>query len=404
LPLPTRRAADGLRGALRLATDATVALADVVEAMHAQISPLPGGPVLQRTAGLTGQVYRAVRGVTRGVGGTAQALLGALSPWLDEPPDATGRAPRAEAMRAALNGVLGDRLAAQGNPLALPMVLRRDDRARPAGDAAGPDVLLLIHGLCMNDLAWQRDGASPARALGRELGFDVLALHYNTGRPVADNGADLAAALQALRTADGAPPRLVLLGHSLGGLVARSALAQGRAAGHDWPAAVTDLLCLGTPHQGAPLERAGHGVDRLLAASPWTAPLARLGGVRSAGITDLRHGRVLADAPGSRARRPATVPLPDGVRCHAFAGVLHEAAVGPVAGALRAGVRERWLGDGLVPLDSALGRHREAARRLSFNGRTWVGEGLGHLALLHDPAVWAAVRPVLEAALSPRRR
>ena len=179
--------------------------------------------------------------------------------------------------------------------------------------------------------------------------------------------------------------RLVLLGHSMGGLLARSAIEQGRQAGQAWAGRVDDLVCLGSPHHGAPLERAGHWVDLLLGAAPYAAPFARLGKLRSAGITDLRHGNLQDEdwlgrdrfARGPDRRLP--LPLPDGVRCYAAAGVLGEAH-GDVSG--------RLLGDGLVPLDSALGRHADPARSLGFPAdRQWVGQGVGHLSLLSSPAV-----------------
>jgi hypothetical protein len=131
---------------------------------------------------------------------------------------------------------------------------------------------------------------------------------------------------------------------------------------------------VGTPHQGAPLEQLGHAVTAVLGATPYAKPFARLARLRSAGITDLRHGRLLDD-------RAALAPLPTGVRCLALAGTLGEAD-----GAMR----HRVLGDGLVPLPSALGQHADPARALHFEpGHTWVGAGIGHLALITHPAVHA---------------
>jgi hypothetical protein len=51
---------------------------------------------------------------------------------------------------------------------------------------------------------------------------------------------------------------------------------------------------------------------------------------------------------------------------------------------------ERLVGDGLVPLDSALGRHSDSARTLALSKeRQWVGYGMGHLELLSRPEVYA---------------
>ncbi len=382
-----------LRGAARLATDATAGLVGLVEAMHARIASVPGLPVRsERTSGITGLVYRSIHGVTRLVGGSVDALLALIEPELQAEPPSAERA----ALLAALNGVLGDHLEATHNPLATPMALRRGGHPLPLGDA-GPKLLLLIHGLCMNDLQWQRQGHDHGTALARDLGFTPVYLHYNSGRHVSENGRDLALLLEDLLARWPVPlQRFAIVGHSMGGLLARSAFHQGTLLGQRWPAQLQDLVFLGTPHHGAPLERAGHGIDVLLDATPYAAPFARLGKLRSAGITDLRHGCLLeADWAGrDRFARggplPKALPLPTGVRCFAAAGHL-----GEDAGALKS----RALGDGLVPLDSALGQHCTAARRLVFaEGRTWVGSGLGHLDLLSRADVYTQLHAWLAAA------
>ena len=146
----------------------------------------------------------------------------------------------------------------------------------------------------MNDLQWSRGGHDHGAALARDCGFTPVYLRYNSGQHVSINGHALAQQLQGLVDAWPVPlERCVLLGHSMGGLLARSALHYGTQAGLGWRSRVTDLVCLGTPHHGAPLERAGNWIDMLLGATPYAAPFARLGKLRSAGITDLRHGNLV---------------------------------------------------------------------------------------------------------------
>ncbi len=380
-----------LRGAARLATDAVSGLTDLVEAMHERIARVPGleGVFDGRTTGITGLVYRSVRGVTRLVGGSVDGLLSLLAPAVAAEP----ASPERDALLAALNGVLGDHLAATHNPLATAMRVRRGGRALALTrealarelPEAGHTLVLALHGLCMNDRQWLRDGHDQAAALALALGGGALYLHYNSGLPVAENGRALAALMPALLAAWPQPlKRVVLLTHSMGGLVARSALHQAAAAGADWPRRIDDLVFLGTPHLGAPLERAGHGIDLLLGATPglsrYAAPLARLARVRSAGITDLRHGHCGAgDEP---------VPLPAGVRCWA------------VAATLDAELKGRLFGDGLVPVASALGRHRAAGRRLAFDpARQCVLTGHNHMQLLGSAAVAAQLQAWLVGAV-----
>lgn len=398
------RAAD-LRGATRLATEATAGLTDLVEALHARIGQWPGQAASPtgRTGGITGLVYASIRGVTRVVGGSLDALLGALTPLL-APADAGAAAapglPAADpaeraALLAALNGVLGDYLVATGNPLALQMQLKHQGQALSLAAQAGPPtwpqpagrLLVQVHGLCMHDGQWLRDGHEHGAALACSAGYTPLQVHYNTGLHISLNGRELSRQLQALmaRWPAASAPRLSLLGHSMGGLVARSAIHQAQLAGLTWVAQLDSLVTLGTPHLGAPLERAGHGVDLLLGASPYTAPLARLGRLRSAGITDLRHGHLLDEDWAGRdrfARRTQArpwLPLPEGVRCFALATCLGDDVQD---------LKSRLMGDGLVPVDSALGRQAAPAPSLAFPPDAQaVLPGVSHLGMLGNPAV-----------------
>jgi pimeloyl-ACP methyl ester carboxylesterase len=393
---PLLQAAD-LRGAAQLTTDAVDGLTSLVEAMHARIASLPGVPVAadERTRGITGLVYKSVRGVTRIVGGSVDALLGWLGPTLSAA--GVGSLPQTEreAVVAALNGVIGDHLAATDNPLAITMAFRHQGKPlvldrfamRMRLRDAGPRPLVLLHGLCMSDLQWQRNDDDHGAALARECGYTPVYLHYNSGLSVSTNGRILAQQMERLLDAWPVPiERMAMIGHSMGGLVARSALHHAvliQRGGLRWTARVDDLVCLGTPHQGAPLESAGHGVDVLLGAAPYAAPLARLGKMRSAGINDLRHGNIV-NGSGDGSPRPDTVPLPTTARCYAVA-----ASLGAEGGSLK----EQLLGDGLVPVASALGQHREPARRLAFEReRQVVVHDTGHLDLLGSAEVRDALR------------
>lgn len=386
-----------LRGIHGLATAATVGITDLVEAMHHTIIRLPGvvgKPPDGTTRGITGLVYRSVRGVTRLVGGSVDALLERLGTLIDEKPSS----PEREAVLAALNGVIGDYLAASANPLATPMCLRaagtplpmsKDALAaafpRPAGH-----LLVLVHGLCMNDLQWTRNGHDHGAALARDLGCSPVYLHYNTGRHISANGRDFADLMEALGREWPHPIRqLTIVGHSMGGLVARSACHYASLASHAWVERLDNLVFLGTPHFGAPLERAGALADFMIGISPYSAPFARLSKIRSAGIQDLGHACLRDEdwqsgaAAGRRARR-TFLPLPPGVRCHAMAASRQQR---PSA----AGGRTR--GDGWVPIDSALGRSADAARDLGLpERRRWIGYAMGHFDLLDNAKAYARIR------------
>ena len=386
------------RGGVRLALDATRHITGLVEALHGQIQrvapPLRRRPAaeqalagdadgLPRTRGLTGLVYRSIQGTTRLVG---DGLDGLLAPW-DAALAGAGSSPRRDAVVAALNGVLGDHLLRSGNPLAIPMQLRQQGQplvlAR-LGATAPRRVLLLVHGLCMSDLGWCRKGHDHGQLLAAALGAEPVYAWYNSGRHISDNGADLANTLEQLVQHWPHPlDELIIIGHSMGGLVARSAIEQARQCGQAWPQHLQKLVFLGTPQHGAPLERAGNWLHRVMDLSPYAAPFTRLSRIRSEGITDLRHGNLLArDWQGASRfdhrdlRQP--LPLPAGVACYAIAST----AGGP-------GGAGSMLGDGLVLVDSALGRHKRQAMDLGLDrARTWVGHDIHHLDLLNDPAVY----------------
>ncbi|HEX6898218.1 MAG TPA: alpha/beta hydrolase [Thermoanaerobaculia bacterium] len=360
-----------------------MSVTDLVEAMHLNIAKTvkTAPPAQQVTRGITGLVYRSIRGVARLVGAGLDAVLAPAVARLGEGSSPPGR----EALLAALNGVVGDHLAASANPLAIPMRLRRDGQPLEPGPllaAAIPRpsgrLVVLAHGLCMNDLQWNRKGHDHGAALARDLGYTPLYLHYNSGLHVSTNGRELAGLLESLVRHWPVPvEELAILGHSMGGLVARSACHYGGVEGHDWPRVLKRLVFLGTPHHGSPLERGGNWVDVVLGTTPYTAPLARLGKIRSAGITDLRHGNLLDEDWAGRdrfersadPRRP--VPLPEGVACYAMAAKAKKGLGGP------------WPGDGFVPPDSALGHHEEPGLSLSFpESRRWVLHGTHHFDLL----------------------
>jgi len=386
-----------LQAAVRLATQATTGVIGIAEGVHQSVRRKMGmsaGAEHDRTGGLTGQIYRGIRGVTAMVGHGLDGALSTLLPLLDDPSTHPEPSPGREAVLAALNGVMGDRLLAQNNPLAQRMELRLAGQALPMDRpthlrerlaGASPHLLLLAHGLCMNDTQWLRAGHDHGAFLAQALGCTPVHARYNSGLHTSINGRELAGQLELLTAQWPALETITLLGHSMGGLLARAAVFYGRQMGHRWPAQLKHLVFLGTPHHGAPLERAGHGVDVLLAASPFTLPFTQLGMLRSAGITDLRHGHVLDDDWQGRGRfdsphdHRVPLALPEGVACFTVAATL-----APQRGLLA----ERLTGDGLVPLRSALGQHDEAARRLVFatdSQRTVYRTG--HLELLSSPVV-----------------
>ncbi len=311
----------------------------VVRGMHGTISraPLPLAQVPEgQPRGITRLVYDCIETGFTGTETALATLANAL-------PAAELNSAGWIQTQAAINGVLGDRLYATGNRLAIPM-----QRTRAQGE--GRRLVLFIHGLCMSELGW---AGQAHLALVDDLlstGHRVEYLRYNTGRHISDNGADLAALL-AHAIDSGEFEQISLIGHSMGGLVMRSALAQADHAA-PWVQAIKHCVYLGTPHHGAPLERLGNHANRLLKVSPYTAPFMRLGNIRSMGIQDLRHGCITESDWAARESH-------DDINDYRDLPPLPEHITHTLVAATRSTVMpenpNEALDDYLVPVESALG-------------------------------------------------
>ncbi len=375
----TRR--DELRDAGRAAGAFAGTITTQVHAMHGAVADriwkVPGtGKAVHD--GISGLVYGSVRAGLSLAGTVGGAVVSQSSP-AGAPPLSAG--PRSGPVLGAIAGAWGDHLEASGSTLASPMAVRVDgaevelvaDEVAAAFPAASPRIVVLLHGLGETERAFVRDGRTYADDLD---GWTGVGVRYVTGARIHASGARLAALLEELVAAWPVEVREVaLVGHSMGGLVARSACHQGVEAGHAWPGLVRDVLTLGTPHLGAPLEQGAAKATSFLSRFPETRPLAELLiGSRSAGIKDLARGDVLEDVP------EGGVPLLPHARHHLVAATLTQDPDHPVG---------RMLGDGLVLLTSAHGV--EAAP-----GDLHLVGGAHHIALLHHPRVARLLKDVLE--------
>jgi hypothetical protein len=347
-------------------------------------------------------------GVRAGGGMLGRAATEALSARRERDRPALSRHAAGAAGLAVLAGLVGDSLHTDGSPLAPPMSLRVDGEAVPplpealaaTFTAATARVCVFLHGLMESEFVWGVDGdgrETYGSALDRELGFTPLYVRYNTGRHISENGRELSALLQAIVAGWPVPMiDLVLIGHSMGGLVARSACHQGERQGAGWVSLVRHTVSLGTPHHGAPLPRAVHVADAALHAVPETRALGGLLRRRSAGIRDLRHGSLVdedwrgRDPHALRSAAVAEVPLLAGATHCFVSAVVTRSASHPLG---------RLLGDMLVLPASAEGRERSS--RLGFSDAHGLRlAATHHLALLRHPRVRAQLGTWLGAGVA----
>ncbi|MFF0544028.1 esterase/lipase family protein [Nocardia thailandica] len=339
-------------------------------------------------------------GVYAAVGGTGFAV-GEIAAAVPVPGRAVpSRTVWGAGVLAAVQGLIGDTLRDERPILASPMTVRVAGEPVPAEllsrHVPSPTgrLAVFLHGLAETEHAWRLGGRAPyGDRLADDLGFTPVYVRYNTGLHISENADQLCTVLDKLVSCWPVPVReIALIGHSMGGLVARSACHQATVEGLPWVRPVRTLVCLGSPHAGAPLAGTAHYAAAALDLLPETAPLSALVRRRSAGIRDLRQAALLEqdwddlEPDVLAARVMAEVPLLDGAT-HYF-----------VTASVTADPRHplgRIVGDGLVLGGSGSGRAH--ARRLGFDGVNGLHVGsANHFTLLNTDPVYTALRSWLD--------
>ncbi|QGG40797.1 esterase/lipase family protein [Aeromicrobium yanjiei] len=334
-------------------------------------------------------VYGAISGALRVSSGSVRALA---ARGVGRPIE-TSR--RGRLVVAAVNGLIGDELRALGDPQAITMAVRLEGDDVPAaswqlGEAfrdATSHPVIFVHGLCENDESWSNGAAAPGttypdRIAAETDGTPVL-IRYNTGLHISESGQHLDALVQQIVAHWPVPvTRITLVGHSMGGLVARAATNHATASGQTWQHLVRDVVCLGTPHAGANLEKVAHLGSRLLTFWPESTPFSTLLEHRSAGIVDLRHGYITRDEWEGQdltgqwgLDRIAAAPLPH-AEYHFVAATLGASQGHPLSSV---------LGDLLVHFSSATGVGRTGP--IVEGARFEYLPSAHHFALLNHPQV-----------------
>ena len=336
-------------------------------------------------------INRLVRGAHDGISAAVYGLMGAsargFAKGLREL-DRHQTAPRLEEtangrlLLSAVNGLTGDKLRDEGSQMAIEMAVRhqgkdipptRDALAEVYPDASG-DVVVFVHGLCESEDFWWRDAEAQGGSYGDRLaaasGWSPVYLRVNTGLPISENGVALASLLDDLVSSWPAPVRrLVLVGHSMGGLIIRAACVVVTPAQEPWTRLVTDVITLGTPHLGAPLEQIVDVATKMLGRMPEAAPFGRILEYRSRGVLDLRSGlaRDVENLPHARYR-----------------------LVGATLGSSTRHPLSETAGDLLVRWPSAIGRPRRGPEMFP-GAETLHVPSADHFALLNHPDVYDAI-------------
>lgn len=358
----TQRAfTDRVYGALRLPTNN---LLRVPEQLHRMVA-----------SSVYGGIGLGLRTAARGLGAVGDAGLG---PALDS-------GTRSRAVRAAVNGLIGDKLREERPRLAIELAVRVGDAdvelthrsLTSAFPMATGSVAVFVHGLTGSESQWRRDAEQQGRTYAdtvAEVGWTPIMVRANTGLSLRENGVALSSLLDRLMEEWPTQiDRIALVGHSMGGLVIRAASAvvsAEPAAPSGWVDRVTDVVTLGTPHLGAPLARGVEDGSRLLARLPETAAFGRILDWRSVGVDGLVAGL------------DEEVPALPHARYRLVSATLTRDPRHPLG---------RLVGDLLVRTSSAYGTGR-SGRRLFPDAETLHVPATSHAALLNHPDLHAALR------------
>ncbi|MBK8015194.1 MAG: alpha/beta hydrolase [Deltaproteobacteria bacterium] len=304
-----------------------------------------------------------------------------------------------------LNAIVGDYLEQTDNGLAIEMAYYARGKALELTKDALRDALLasatdkvcvLVHGMACNESCWFFPGqpeTSYGTLLQQDFGYTPLSLRYNSGRHISDNGKAFAGLLEKLSQAYPMPIKeLVLIGHSMGGLLIRSACHYGEAQKHQWPRLLRAAFYLGSPHLGAPLEKLGGALSIAMHVvnEPVTRLVRKVVNLRSRGIKDLRHANLVdedwlgGDPDTSLGNRRVYVPLQRNVQHYVVAGTLAKDERHLIS---------QLFGDAVVRVASATGQPADETHAPRFpTANLRIVPGLGHMNLTHDADVYRIVR------------
>src|SRR5690554_861693 len=387
-----------LQGAVKSLKTLVMGGSQVVEGVHsavlnqlAVLAPVPA-PVPM----ITRLVYRSIREIAQLAGSGAEAILAMGQQEAAEGPLESWQLH----LVSAFNGAFGDHFEREGHPWTIVMGFHRHGQSLPSAPAplaealksTSPHIVLFLHGLGMNELGWSKDQEPSFGArLEAEAGCTSLWLRYNPGRHSYENGQELARLLEELVESYPVPVEsLTVVGHSMGGLVARSAGHYALRAQYRWTGYLRGICTLGSPHQGAHLEHIGNWFSHLLTVTPYSLPLSQIGRLRSVGIKDLRHGSLVEEDWHGRDRDslesfvPQPIPLIPDVNYLLVASTLGQSTRGPVSKLVR---------DGLVSPGSALKPRTGTDQEQPGQVTRAVLQGVGHIELLTRSEVYQQLLP-----------
>ncbi len=334
--------------------------------------------------------------------------------------------------RSVLNGIVGDYLAKENNPLAIemafyhhghPLILNEGLAHQLRFHSNKPltnKVIVLIHGLTNLETIWdfradsntQQDiqGQTQQQTLSeqkihgkiltseldnygfrlqRDFGYTPFFLRYNTGLSIKENGQNLSDLLiQLFKFYPIQVDDLVLMGFSMGGLLSRSAQKIAHDNDLAWLKKLANCYYIGTPHEGSPLEKFGHLTSSIVKSVPlnYINQWADWIDLRSQGIKDLKDGLINLNNTSSSPESNESDPYKQSVKCGSFVEHAQHHFISGGVSENKDSVANKLVGDTLVRYSSA---HPISA---PDNAKNSHFEGITHVPLAHSNKVYQQIK------------
>lgn len=298
--------------------------------------------------------------------------------------------------RSILNGVIGDYLVREKNPLAIDMAFYHQNRALTLDDTLANQlekklsnkIVVLVHGLTNLESVWDMPPTEKGQdnygtRIENEFGHTPFYLRYNTGLSILENGRQFNALLDNL--VEVYPiniDEIVLVGFSMGGLLLRGAQKYGLDANHTWLAKLQQCFYIGTPHEGSPLEKFGSLASSAVRMMPkeYISLWADWIDIRSEGIKDLKTGLMNLSTP----RQASETVEAESLTCVSFhADAQHYFVSGSIS---ENKLLNSAVGDSLVHQTSA---KPKSAPKNSIHQHF---EGIPHIPLAHSDDVYSQLK------------
>jgi hypothetical protein len=204
-----------------------------------------------------------------------------------------------------INGLHGDSMDEKGHQALVKMSFRyksRDIEISQIKDYINLSenkgkLIILIHGLMNDDNIWHSNPEDLIQRMGsfleKQNKANILYLRYNTGRHISQNGQDFSLLIQNLLDFYRKDiTEIVIMAHSMGGLVTRSACYYAGKLDHNWISILKKVFLIGVPNEGSYVARIAHMTQYFMRKIDPTDndKVAKFFEIRSNGIKDLSFG------------------------------------------------------------------------------------------------------------------